>query len=301
VVLAFGGNALLPDAMSADSQAERADAFARALGALLPERSGIALVHGNGPQVGRILLRIEATKDKIPPESLDILVAETQGSIGYILSKALRNRIPKREIAAILTQVRVDPADPGFESPTKPVGPFYTDQAAAELQREQGWRMAMVPGKGWRRLVPSPRPQEIVEMNIISAAVECGQVVIAGGGGGIPVVKEDRLSGVEAVIDKDLTAGLMAVLLRARKFVILTDVMAVFEGFGTPREKQISSISAREADELMERGEFPAGSMGPKVEAAVTYVRKTGHCALITDLDHLPRALEGRGGTWIHP
>jgi carbamate kinase len=251
--------------------------------------------------VGRILLRIEATKDKIPPESLDILVAETQGSIGYILSKALRNRIPKREIAAILTQVRVDPADPGFESPTKPVGPFYTDQAAAELQREQGWRMAMVPGKGWRRLVPSPRPQEIVEMNIISAAVECGQVVIAGGGGGIPVVKEDRLSGVEAVIDKDLTAGLMAVLLRARKFVILTDVMAVFEGFGTPREKQISSISAREADELMERGEFPAGSMGPKVEAAVTYVRKTGHCALITDLDHLPRALEGRGGTWIHP
>lgn len=301
MVLAFGGNALLPDSSRPDSQAERADAFARALGALLPERAGMALVHGNGPQVGRILLRIEATKDKIPSETLDILVAETQGSIGYLLSKALRNRIPRREIAAILTQVRVDPEDPGFESPSKPVGPFYTDQAAAELQRQQGWRMARIPGKGWRRLVPSPRPQEIVEMNIISAAVGCGQLVIAGGGGGIPVIKKGRLAGVDAVIDKDLTAGLMAVSLRARKFVILTDVMGVFEGFGTPRQRQISSISAREAGELMERGEFPAGSMGPKVEAAVSYVRKTGHRALITDLDHLARALEDRGGTWIHP
>jgi carbamate kinase len=301
VVLAFGGNALLPNALSPDAQAERADAFARAIGALLPERAGMALVHGNGPQVGRILLRIEATKDKIPPETLDILVAETQGSIGYLLSKALRNRIPQREIAAILTQVRVEPGDPGFETPSKPVGPFYTDQAAAELQREQGWRMAKVPGKGWRRLVPSPRPQEIVEMNIIRGAVGCGQVVIAGGGGGIPVVKRDRLAGVEAVIDKDLTAGLLAVSLNAQKFVLLTDVMAIFEGFGTPRQRRISSISARGASELMERGEFPAGSMGPKVEAAVSYVRKTGHPAIITDLDHLAGALEGRGGTWIHP
>lgn len=201
----------------------------------------------------------------------------------------------------MLTQVRVDPEDPGFESPSKPVGPFYEDQDAVRLQREQGWRMAKAPGKGWRRLVPSPRPQEIVEMHIISAAVGCGQVVIAGGGGGIPVVKRDRLAGVEAVIDKDLTASLLAVSLDAQKFVILTDVMAVFEGFGTPRQRPISSLSAREAARLMERGDLPAGSMGPKVEAAVSYVRKTGHRALITDLDHLARALEGRAGTWIYP
>lgn len=301
VVLAFGGNALLPNALSPDAQVERAEAFARALGALLPRRAGMALVHGNGPQVGRILLRIEATRDRIPPETLDILVAETQGSIGYILAKALRNRIPQREIAAVLTQVRVDPEDPGFKSPSKPVGPFYEDQDAVRLQREQGWRMAKAPGKGWRRLVPSPRPQEIVEMNIIREAVGCGHVMIAGGGGGIPVVKRDRLAGVEAVIDKDLTASLLAVSLDAQKFVILTDVMAVFEGFGTPRQRPISSLSAREAARLMERGDLPAGSMGPKVEAAVSYVRKTGRRALITDLDHLARAQEGRAGTWIYP
>jgi carbamate kinase len=301
VVLAFGGNALLPNALSPGEQVERAEAFARALSLLLPKRAGMALVHGNGPQVGRILLRIEATKERIPPETLDILVAETQGSIGYLLAKALRNRVPHREIAALLTQVKVDPEDPGFENPSKPVGPFYTDQDAVRLQREQGWRMAKAPGRGWRRLVPSPRPQEIVEMHIIRSAVGAGQVVIAGGGGGIPVVKRDRLAGVEAVIDKDLTASLLAVSLHAQKFVILTDVMAVFEEFGTPRQRPISSLSVREATRLMERGDLPAGSMGPKVEAAASYVRKTGQRALITDLDHLARALQGRAGTWVHP
>jgi carbamate kinase len=301
VVLAFGGNALLPGALSPGAQVERAEAFSRALLLLLPPRAGMVLVHGNGPQVGRILLRIEATKERIPPETLDILVAETQGSIGYLLAKALRNRVPHREIAAILTQTIVDPEDPGFEAPSKPVGPFYADEDALRLQREQGWKMAEAPGRGWRRRVPSPRPQEIVEMHIISAAVGAGLVVIAGGGGGIPVIRSKRLEGVEAVIDKDLTASLLAVSLRAQKFVILTDVEAVFEEFGTPRQRPIFSLNPEEAARLMERGELPAGSMGPKVEAAVSYVRKTGQRALITDLDHLPSALEGRAGTWIHP
>jgi carbamate kinase len=301
MVLAFGGNALMPNSFSPKAQEERAESFARALELLLPDGAGMALVHGNGPQVGRILLRIEATKERIPPETLDILVAETQGSIGYILAKALRNRIPQREIAAVLTQVRVDPRDPGFASPSKPVGPFYSHQDAARLQRDQGWRMAETIGRGWRRLVPSPRPQEIVEMHIIRAAVGGGQLVIAGGGGGIPVVKRDKLAGVEAVIDKDLTASLLAVSLDAQRFVILTDVMAVFEEFGTPRQRPISSLSAREAGRLVEREDLPAGSMGPKVEAAVSYVQKTGHQALITDLEHLASALQRRAGTWIHP
>jgi carbamate kinase len=303
VVLAFGGNALLPNSFSPDAQQERADAFARALQLLLPARAGMALVHGNGPQVGRILLRIEATKDRIPPETLDILVAETQGSIGYLLAKALRNRIFQREIAALLTQVRVDPKDPGFDNPSKPVGPFYSDQDAFKLRSELGWRMAEAPGRGWRRLVPSPRPLEIVEMNIIRDAVGRGQVVIAGGGGGIPVVRMENgwLEGIEAVVDKDLLAGLLGVSLDASLFVILTDVMAVFEEFGTPRQRPISGLSVREAARLLGRGDFPPGSMGPKVEAAASYVRETGRRALITDLEHLAEALEGRAGTWIYP
>lgn len=301
-VLAFGGNALLSDPKNPMAQEERARAFAKGLKLLLPEDAGMAVVHGNGPQVGMILLRIEATRDRIPPESLDILVAETQGSIGYLLTKALRSSFPEREVAAVLTQVTVDPEDRGFIEPSKPIGPVYSTEEAERLHLMQGWRMAEAAGKGWRRVVASPKPKEIIEIHTIADAVSHGHVIIAGGGGGIPVLQEGKtLKGVEAVIDKDFTAGLLAVALQAGRFVILTDVPHVSIDFGKASERPIQSMNVDEAKRLLKEGEFPPGSMGPKVEASLLYARATGREALITDLDHLEKALEGQDGTWVGP
>jgi carbamate kinase len=305
VVLAFGGNALLPDPEKPGSQEERAEAFARALKLILPEDAGMVLVHGNGPQVGMILLRIEATRERILPETLDILVAETQGSIGYLLCRMLRSEIPDRMIAAVLTQVLVDAEDPGFSKPSKPIGPYYSAEKARGLRELQGWSLAEVSGRGWRRVVPSPRPREILEISTVAHAAMHGHLVIAGGGGGIPVVSKkigkNRLEGVEAVIDKDLTASLLAVQLDAQKLVILTDVHSVYAGYGTSRQEPISSMDVARAQSLLEAGEFSPGSMGPKVEACVKYCCVTGRAALITDIDHLASALERKAGTWITP
>lgn len=300
-VLAFGGHALLPDPKNPGRQEETADAFARAVGLLMPDDAGMVLVHGNGPQVGMILLRIEASKDRIPPETLDVMVAETQGSIGYLLARTLRNRIPNKEIAAVLTQVTVDPDDPGFPIPSKPVGPFYSDDTAKALKLIHGWKMAETRTQGWRRVVPSPKPMEIVEMHTIEDAVSHGHLIIAGGGGGIPVVRNDDLKGIEAVIDKDLTACLLAIKLQAERFVILTDVPYVSSGFGTKSEKPINCMDNATSLELLASGEFPEGSMGPKVEAAAMYAKSTGCPALITNVECLSVALKGKGGTWIEP
>jgi carbamate kinase len=302
-VLAFGGNALLLDPRNPASQEETARAFALAVRLLMTDEAGMVLVHGNGPQVGMILLRIEATKDRIPPETLDIMVAETQGSIGYLLSRALRSEIPEREIAALLTQVLVDPDDPGFANPSKPVGPFYAREAADLLIRTQGWRMTESPGKGWRRVVPSPRPQEIVELHTIKDAVGHGHLIIAGGGGGIPVVRDENgiLSGIEAVIDKDLTACKLAIAIEAERLIILTDVPHVSTGFATRSERRISRMKASTARRLLAEGEFPPGSMGPKVEASAIFAEAADRSALITNADMLAQALEGRAGTWVDP
>ena len=269
----------------------------------MAESEGMVLVHGNGPQVGMILLRIEATKDRIPPETLDIMVAETQGSIGYLLSRSLRSEIPEREVAALLTEVLVDPDDPGFASPSKPVGPFYAREAADELIRSQGWRMMQSPGKGWRRVVPSPRPQEIVELHTIKDAVSHGHLIIAGGGGGVPVVRDEKgiLRGIEAVIDKDLTACKLAVAIGAEKFVILTDVPHASTGFATRTERRIGRMAASAAMRLLAQGEFPPGSMGPKVEASAVFAEATGRSALISNVEQLERALKKEAGTWIDP
>ena len=300
-VLAFGGNALLPDPKNLSRQEETANAFAGAVRLLMTDDEGMVLVHGNGPQVGMILLRIEATKDRIPPETLDVMVAETQGSIGYLLARTLRNRIPKKEIAAVLTQVTVDPDDPGFSNPSKPVGPFYSYETAEALKLVHGWRMIETRSQGWRRLVPSPKPVDIVEIHTIEDAVGHGHLIIAGGGGGIPVIRNDDLEGVEAVIDKDLTACLLAITLRAERFVILTDVPHVSIGFGTNSEKTISCMDVVTSQELLASGEFPPGSMGPKVEAASMYAKSTGCPALITNVERLSDSLKGEAGTWIEP
>lgn len=263
----------------------------------------MVLVHGNGPQVGMILLRIEATRNRIPPETLDIMVAETQGSIGYILCRALRNEIPEREIAAVLTQVLVNSDDPGFASPSKPIGPFYPDNLAEQLRQVYGWELKESPDRGWSRVVPSPRPQRIIELHTIADAVSRGHLVIAGGGGGIPIIKDAKngFRGVEAVIDKDLTACQLAVAIGAEKFVILTDVPHVSTGFATRSETPIARMDVKIAKRLLASGEFPAGSMGPKVEASAIYAESTDHSALITDVDHLGDALLGMAGTWIEP
>lgn len=276
-------------------------AFARAVRLLMKQDEGMVLVHGNGPQVGMILLRIEATRDRIPPETLDIMVAETQGSIGYLLCRSLRNEIPEREIAAVLTQVLVDPNDPGFASPSKPIGPYYSKEAAEGLVRSGGWKMMETAGKGWRRVVPSPRPQEIVELHTIMDAIGHGHLIVAGGGGGIPVIRDEKggLSGIEAVIDKDLTAGKLAVALRAERFVILTDVPHVSTGFASTSERPIGRMKSSQAQRLLAKGEFPPGSMGPKVEAAAIFAESSGLSALITNVQQLERAMGGDGGTWI--
>ncbi|MDD1738292.1 MAG: carbamate kinase [Methanothrix sp.] len=303
IVLAFGGNALLIDPRSPASQEDAAKDFAQAVKLLITEMDGMVLVHGNGPQVGMILLRIEATRDRLPPETLDIMVAETQGSIGYLLSRSLRNEIPNREIAALLTEVLVDPDDPDFARPSKPIGPFYTHEAADVLIKSQGWRMVETPGRGWRRAVPSPRPQEILELHTIRDAVGHGHLIIAGGGGGIPVIRKSNgsLQGIEAVIDKDLTACKLAMDIGAERFVILTDVPHVSTGFGTKSERAISRMDTMTARRLLAKGEFPAGSMGPKVEASAIFAESTDRSALITNVERLEIALKDEAGTWVDP
>ncbi len=307
LVLAFGGNALLPDPDDPGAAEERAAAFASALLLLLPEHAGMVLVHGNGPQVGTILLRVEATRDRIPPEPLDVLVAETQGSIGYLLVKALRNALSRSrrhvEVATVVTQVLVDPDDPAFDEPTKPVGPFYSEEEAGRLREEKGWQMVDVPGRGMRRVVPSPAPLEVVEMHTIADAARHGHLVVAGGGGGIPVrvSGNGEVHGVEGVIDKDRTAALIATSIRAAGFVILTEVPCAYRDFGGPNQEPIREMPAAEAERLLAAGEFPPGSMGPKVEASALYARDLGRAALITSVDGLAKALKGEAGTWITP
>jgi carbamate kinase len=306
-VLAFGGNALLPDPFHPEDSEERARDLARSVLLFLEGASGVVLVHGNGPQVGTILLRVEATRDRLPPEPLDVLVAETQGSIGVLLARALHNAVREEgveaSVTAVLTQVVVDPADPAFGTPTKPVGPYYGPDEAERARIELGWQFDDTDGRGRRRLVPSPRPLAIVELGAIGASARAGAVVIAGGGGGVPVRRDadGRIAGVEAVVDKDRTAALLATSLDASRFVILTGVPHVARGFGTPAEERLDRLTVAEARELLARGEFPAGSMGPKVEAACDYAETAGRAALITSTTSLIAALDGRAGTWVTP
>jgi len=304
-VVAFGGNALLPDARDPGAAAVQADAFADAMLSLLPDDTGVVLVHGNGPQVGSLLLRNEAARDEVPASPLDVLVAETQGSIGYLLSRSLRNALSGRaiDVATVVTQVVVDPDDPAMAEPTKPVGPFYRPEDLEALRADRGWAMVAVPGKGVRRVVPSPPPIGVVEIDAIAGAAGAGRLVIAGGGGGVPVAQGDDgdLTGVEAVIDKDRTAALIAIELEARGLLILTEVGHASIGFGTPDESPILEMSIERAEELLAAGEFPPGSMGPKIEACIAYAGATGRSALITSVAALPDALAGRDGTRVVP
>jgi carbamate kinase len=297
-VIALGGNALMRPG-ERGTAAEQLANLRRALPALQPVLGDrhVVITHGNGPQVGNELVRHERAADEVPPLPLYVAVAQTQAEIGALIATELRP-LARGRVTCVLTHVRVDERDPAFERPTKPVGPFYSEAQAGELERARGWSLAQDAGRGFRRLVPSPRPVEILELDSIRALLDKGAVVVACGGGGIPVVERTgALRGVDAVIDKDRSSALLAQGIGAKRLVVLTDVPAVLRDYGTPQQEEIRRLSAAEAEALA--GELAEGSMGPKVEACAEFVRATRGEALITSADSLEEALAGRAGTRI--
>jgi carbamate kinase len=306
-VVAFGGNALLQpgDRGTQEEQIARARQASRWLGDIVHQGWRLVLVHGNGPQVGNILIQAEEASTKIPPQTLDIAVAQTEGSMGFLLQQAMRNRLEflgiDPEVATIMTEVEVDPRDRAFRVPTKPVGPFFTRYRAEVLTRDFGWTMREDSGRGWRKVVASPLPLRVLNVGAIRAVLQVSDVVVAAGGGGIPVVRgRDRLwRGVEAVIDKDYSSALLASELEADLFIVITGIPRVAIDFGRPTQKWIEYLSVEDAEEHLAQGQFPPGSMGPKIEAALQHVRATGSEVLITDIDHIREALLGDEGTRI--
>jgi carbamate kinase len=297
-VIALGGNALMRPG-ERGTAAEQLANLRRALPALQPVLGDrrIVITHGNGPQVGNELVRQERAADEVPPLPLYLAVAQTQAEIGALIATELRP-LTRARVTCLLTHVRVDAHDPAFERPTKPVGPFYSEAEARDLERNRGWAIAEDAGRGFRRLVASPQPVEIVELDPIRALLDKGAVVIACGGGGIPVVdRNGALRGIDAVIDKDRSSSLLARGIGAKRLVVLTDVPAVLRDYGTPQQEEIRRLSAAEAEALA--GELAEGSMGPKVEACAAFVRATRGEALITSADALEDALAGRAGTLI--
>jgi carbamate kinase len=297
VVVALGGNALLRrgQELNAENQRENIRKAASEL-AVVHELHQLIIAHGNGPQVGLLAL-MDAHYTAVEPYPLDVLGAETVGMIGYMIEQEMGNLIPfKDHIVTILTQVLVDPADPAFQNPTKPVGPVYDQAEADKLQKEKGWAMAP-DGDYFRRVVPSPLPRRIIEMNVIRMLVDANVVVICAGGGGIPTAYDEnrKLYGVEAVIDKDLASGLLAKGLDADMFVMLTDVAAVYTDFGTPKQRPIRAAHP----DALEKMDFAAGTMGPKVKGACEFVRETGKQSAIGRLSDLAKIMDGKAGTLI--
>jgi carbamate kinase len=306
VVIALGGNALLRrgDEDSAEVMRKNARMAAERVADVAALGWEIVVTHGNGPQVGRILLQNEAARDWVHPMPLDVCGAESQGQIGYLLQVTLGDvfyeRGTERPVATVLTFTRVPPDDPAFRDPTKPIGPHYEEAEAKRLASERGWHVASGPEGQWRRVVPSPKPYSIVEAPVIRQMAESGVVVIGCGGGGVPVIEEGpRLVGVEAVVDKDLASAILARDVEAEVLVICTDVDGVYEAYGTPEQRLIDRLTLGEAVEGLADGTFPAGSMGPKVEASATFVRDGGERAVICSLDDAPEALQGRAGTAV--
>jgi carbamate kinase len=297
VVAALGGNALSPpgDDGSVAALRRALATTAPVLADLVAEGVELVVTHGNGPQVGRILLQQEYAAERVPPMPLDVCGAQSQGQLGYLLAQAIDSALRRRDLPqralCLLTQVLVDARDPAFERPTKPVGPSYDSPAEG---------LAEQPDGRWRRVVPSPAPRGIVEAGAIRSLVTAGQVVVAGGGGGVPVVATSRgLRGVDAVVDKDRTAALLGADVDADLLLILTNVDAVALRFGTPEARPVRRLRAADARGLLRAGEFPAGSMGPKIEACCQFAESTGRPAVIAGLRHAAAALHGHAGTTI--
>ena len=308
VVIAIGGNSLIrsDETGTIQEQFKNARATMKQLVGLVQAGYQIVLTHGNGPQVGNLLLRVEATAPDIVRLPLGICDADTQGGIGYMLQQVFQNQLALRGIhktvVSLVTQVEVNPKDPELENPSKPIGPFYTKEEADLRMQERGWIMKEDAGRGYRRLVPSPKPLKIIELEAISAIIGAGMIPIAVGGGGVPVVRKgDILDGLDGVIDKDRASSLLASTLGAEVLAISTGVSHVQVAFGTENARKLEKISASELRGYYEAGEFPPGSMGPKVEAALKFLDGGGKKVIITDPETLQDALEDRSGTRIFP
>lgn len=307
VVIALGGNAILQanDRGTLEEQYHNLkETIQHIMPFLMREDINVVVTHGNGPQVGNALLRSEISKNIIPPHTLDVCGAETQGSIGYMIAQTIQEEFYKinipRVVVSVVTRTLVSTDDPAFQNPTKYIGPFYSDTEAKKLTEEKGWIVREDSGRGFRRVVPSPMPQEIIEYKAIYDLVSHGHLVVSTGGGGIPVVKRDeQLEGIEAVIDKDLASAVLATELKARQFIILTGVSRVSINFGKPDEIKLTSLTLEEAQKHLSEGQFPPGSMGPKIASAIKYLETTDGEVLITSSKDLFPALKGEDGTWI--
>ena len=307
IVIAIGGNSLIEDKnhVTVDAQYQAAEKTAHHIAKLIRDGHRVVIAHGNGPQVGYILLRAEYARKILHSVPLDSCVADTQGARGYQLQKALGNELRhlgiEQDIATIVTQVEVSPDDPSFGNPTKPIGSFMTEEDAKYHAEHSGWSVVEDSGRGWRRVVASPKPLSIIEINTVRLLLDAGCTVIAAGGGGIPVVRNENgdLEGREAVVDKDLAAAILAKKLNADAFIISTAVEKVCLDYGKPTERQLDEMTVSEAEEYAAEGQFPPGSMLPKVQAIVDYVRTSGNMGIITDPEHLSDAISGCGGTRI--
>lgn len=307
IVIAIGGNSLIEDSkhVTVSSQYEAAKKTAHHIARLIKAGNRVVIAHGNGPQVGYILRRAELSQKVLHTVPLDSCVADTQGAIGYQLQNALDNELlldgVKKSVATVVTQVEVKDDDPSFSNPTKPIGSFMSEEDAKERAEKDGWAVVEDAGRGWRRVVASPKPVSIIELETIRCLLDNGIVVIAAGGGGIPVVKREdgTLSGREAVIDKDLAAAMLAKDLNADLFVISTAVEKVALNFGKPDQKNLDTINLEEADRYIKEGHFAKGSMLPKMEAVTDFVKTTGNMGIITDPANLYDALYGDKGTKV--
>lgn len=306
VVVALGGNALIRGGQkgTAEEQLENIRASLDGIIGLIKSGYGLVITHGNGPQVGNMLLMVEAARGKVPELSLGLCVADTEGALGYMIQQTLVNRLRhegiQKGVVTIITQVVVEQDDPAFKAPTKPVGPYMSKEEAGAFKRDRGWQFTYIEGRGHRRVVASPGPVGIVEKEAIKRLLGWGEIVVAAGGGGIPVVEEEgSLKGVDAVIDKDRASAMLALDIGASCLAMLTDVEAVCLNFGKPEERPLRRLTLQEAEEFLAKGHFPPGSMGPKIEAAITFLKGGGRRALITSIEGLKEGMEGRRGTVI--
>jgi len=304
VVLAIGGNAIQKEDQKGtiEEQKENINNSCEPVLELIQKGYSVVITHGNGPQVGNSLIKGELASEVVPKYPLDVCDAETQGALGYLIQQAFHNKLKqkgiKKSVATVVTQIIVDKNDDAFKNPTKPVGPFYDKEKAEEIMKSKGLTFVEDSGRGYRRVVPSPMPKKIVEKEAIEALLNTDSLVITAGGGGIPVVEEyGMLNGTEAVIDKDFASALLAAEIKAEYFFILTGVEQVAINFGKPNQENLSELSVKDALAYMEEGQFPKGSMGPKIKAAIYFLERGGKNVIITSIDKLQQALEGKTGT----
>lgn len=311
IVVALGGNAIIPVGQEGtyEQQAAITRTTMKQVARLAADGNRVVLTHGNGPVVGNIVLRNDAgmAVHGIPPMPMFVCGADSQGGLGFMLQQALQNALSEigldTPVATVVTQVLVDRGDPAFTEPVKPIGPFYDEEQARLLRDENGWTIVRDAGRGWRRVVPSPAPREVIEWEAIRTLVEAGVLTIAAGGGGVPVVRGDGgfLEGVDAVIDKDRASALLGRLIGAEVLIIATQVDKVCVRFGQPDQEEIDLLTMDQAKRLLAAGEFPPGSMGPKIEAAISFLAGGGQAVVITSPDHILTALAGEQGTTIVP